>query len=89
MEAILVFKFAGIDFKVDADINDEGVLESIFKVEFWDDKKKQYFNLYCDFNKFQEDMKDQLQAAVDDYVLQKRLFAEDMAYETAREEGRV
>jgi hypothetical protein len=89
MEKILVFKFAGIDFKVDADVNSEGELEGIFKVQFWHDKKKQYFDLYCDLSKFEHDMQDQLQEALEDYNLQKRLFIEDLAYETAREEGRL
>lgn len=85
----LVFKFAGIDFKVEADINSEGELEGIFNVYIWNRELKKYDRVTCDIKKFTECMVDLLNDAVEDYNLQKRLAAEDMAYETAREEGRL
>lgn len=85
----LVFDYAGIAFKVTASINLDGDLEEVLKVEVWDDKSKKYIPIPCHLDKFAKDMQDQLTDAFELNKLAKRLFLEDMAYETAREEGRL
>lgn len=84
----LVFNFAGIDFRVDADINEEGELETIWSVGAWNPKKREYEPILCDLEQFQKDLADKINEAVEDYNLSKRLFLEDLAYETKRE-GRL
>lgn len=81
--AALTFKFAGIDFKVEADISDD-VIQEIYTVEVWNQRYHKYYEVTVDIEKFKDAMMDFLNEALEDYNLQKKLFAQDLAYDSMR-----
>lgn len=92
MELTLNFKFAGIEWQVLASVNDDWTLDTVFKVEVYDKVIGYYKLIPLDAKKlseFENDMQDQLNDAIDDERNAAKAFAEDMAYEQAREEGRL
>lgn len=89
MELELNFKYAGIEWLVTVDVNDEWGLEQIFKVEVYDNVLGDYKLITCDLEAFEKDMTDQINDAIEEEKSAAKAFAEDMAFEQAREEGRL
>lgn len=89
MELELNFKYAGIEWLVTVDVNDEWGLEQIFQVEVYDNVLGDYKLITCDLEAFEKDMTDQINDAIEEEKTAAKAFAEDMLFETAREEGRV
>ena len=85
----LNFKYAGIDWLVTVGVNDEWGLEQIFKVEVYDNLLGDYKLIRCDLAEFEKDMQDQINGSIEEEKTAAKSFAEDMAYEQAREEGRL
>ena len=83
----LYFEFAGIMFRVTADVTEHEV-EYVSQVEVVDHSGK-YTKIKVDLPAFLETMQDYLNDAVEDAELDARLEHEDMLYEQAREEGRL
>ncbi len=84
---ILYFDFAGISFRVKADITD-GQVEHIAKVQAVC-HTGEYVTLEVEPVEFLETLQDTLNEAVEQAVLNARLAHEDMLFEQAREEGRL
>ncbi len=79
----LYFDYAGISFRVKADVTD-GAVEHIAKVEAVS-HTGHYVPLEVEPVAFLEDMQDALNEAVEQAVLDARLAHEDMLFEQARE----
>lgn len=88
MELELNYKYAGIDWQVTVDVNDDWELEQIFKVEAYDNKAKKYQVINCDLVEFEHAMQDQLQDALEEEKTAAYEFAMDMKFEQAREAKR-
>ena len=52
----LTFRFAGIDFKIDADINQEGEFEGAWGVSAWNPVKREYEPILCNLEEFEKEM---------------------------------
>ena len=89
MELELNFKYAGIDWLVTVDVNDEWGLEQVFKVQSMDKKTNKLVDIPCDLQEFEKDMQDYLYDEIECEKQAAKDFWADMAYETAREEGRL
>jgi hypothetical protein len=83
----LYFEFAGVNYRVTADV-EEHTVEYVSQVEVMDYSGK-YIRLTVDVSAFLETMQDILNDEVEEAELDARLMHEDMMYETAREEGRL
>ena len=84
MVKTICMKFAGIEFEVDLDINEDDRIEQVMEVRLQDGIK-----VDCDTVEFCEVLEDQLYEALEEELLSDKLAAEDLMYETAREEGRL
>lgn len=92
MGLTLNFKFAGIEWQVLACVNDEWGLDYVVKVEVYDKVIGDYKLIPLgvkDCEAFEKAMQDQLYNAIEEEKNAAKAFAEDMAYEQAREEGWV
>lgn len=83
----LYFEFAGINYRVTADV-EEHTVEYVSQVEIMDHSGK-YVRVKVDVSAFLETMQDILNEEVEEAEEDLRLMHEDMMYETAREEGRL
>lgn len=83
----LYFEFAGVNYRVTADV-EEHTVEYVSQVEIMDHSGK-YVRVKVDVSAFLETMQDILNDEVEEAELDARLMHEDMMYETAREEGRL
>ena len=83
----LYFEFAGVNYRVTADV-DEHTVEYVSQVEVIDHSGK-YVRVKVDVSAFLETMQDILNDEVEEAEEDLRLMHEDMMYETAREEGRL
>ena len=84
---ILYFEFAGVNYRVTADV-EEHTVEYVSQVEIMDHSGK-YVRVKVDVPAFLETMQDILNEEVEEAEEDLRLMHEDMMYETAREEGRL
>lgn len=83
----LYFDYAGLSFRVDANVNDNWV-EDVSTVEVMGIGGK-YEPMQVDRKEFVETMQDTLDEAVEDAKLEARLAYEDMLLNQAKEEGRL
>ena len=84
------FKFAGIQFMVQLDVSmgdtlKDSVIESVIGVYTWNEKKRQYEPISCDYEAFENDLQDQIYQAFEEMYDAERLAREDMAFDAARE----
>lgn len=85
MELTLNFEYAGIDWQVEVDVNDEWNIEQVFKVEVYNKELNAYKKITCDLQKFEKEMIDQLYTEIEEERSAAAAFSDDMAYEQARE----
>ena len=83
----LYFEYAGLSFRVDANVNDNCV-EDINTVEVMGIGGK-YEPMQVDRKEFVETMQDTLDEAVEDAKLEARRAYEDMLLDQAKEEGKI
>lgn len=83
----LYFDFAGMSFRVNADVED-GVVEEISKVEAVSNTGD-YVKLEVDPIDFFDTMEDYLNDAVEKAILDEQLIHGDMLFEQRREEGKL
>lgn len=83
----LYLDFAGLQYKVTADI-DEGCVEYVSKVEILANTGK-YFPVKVENDEFLETMQDYLNEAIEEALLDERLEHGDMLFEQRREEGKL
>ena len=92
MELTLNFEFAGIEWQVGVCVTYEWELDSVHSVAVYDNALKLFRPIPLKakgLGEFEKAMQDQLIDAIDDERNAAKAFAADMAYETAREEGRL
>ena len=83
----LYFNYAGLHFRVDANVNDNWV-EDVSTVEVMGIGGK-YEPMQVDRKEFVETMQDTLDEAVEQAKLDARLAYEDMLLDQAKEEGKI
>lgn len=88
MELELNFEFAGIEWLVTVEVNDEWGLEQVFKVETYDTLLGDYKTVTCNLAEFEEAMQDWIYEAIEEEKTAAYAFAMDLKCEQAREEGR-
>ena len=82
----LYFDYAGVSFRVNADVvDDAGCVEQVNQVAAIDIANNEYTPLSVDKVKFLKDMEDVLNEAVEQEKLNAKLAHEDMLFEQARE----
>lgn len=81
----LTFTHAGMDFRIEAEINEDGCLDEIWNPTIWNTLKRVYEPISCDIKAFEKGMEDEINKAVEEYKENKRLFYADLAYEQKRE----
>ena len=92
MELTLNFEFAGMEWQVGACVTDEWELDSVYRVAVYDNALKLFREIPLkakELGEFEKAMQDQLIDVIEDERNAAAAFAADMAYETAREEGRL
>lgn len=82
--------FAGMDFLLDVDFNTDGEYEGLLGVQIWSKANRSlYHDVTFNVKEFENALKDQIYEAVEDWKLNNKLAAEDLAYDTAKEEGLI
>lgn len=83
----LEFKFAGIDFLVEARVDDEEqALTDIEAVYTWNEEEHKYEPLSVKLDSFAEELKDQIEEALTDMYDSERARYEDAAYDAWRDD---
>lgn len=85
--AYLSFVHAGMAFRIEADINKDGFLESISNPTIWNKKKRNYEPISCDLEAFQKGMEDEIAQCVEEYNSDKAKFYADWMYHLKKEEN--
>lgn len=87
MTKAIDFELAGMQLKVVVDYEDRAVggVEMVFAVG----KDGREMLVDCDTGMFYESLEGELQDAFEEHLTQEKAYYDDMAYEQAREEGRL
>ena len=87
MTQAIDFELAGMQLKVVVDYEDKAVggVEMVFAIG----KDGREMLVDCDTEMFYELLEGELQDAFEEYLVQVKAFHDDIAYEQAREEGKL
>lgn len=89
MKKDIEMRFAGMDFLLTVDIDEDDEYAGIFAVKVWNEEDREYYDVTFNKEQFEEVFKDTIIERVEDYKESRKEIAAEMIYDAMKEEGKI
>jgi hypothetical protein len=89
MKKDIEMRFAGMDFLLTVDIDEDDEYAGIFAVKVWNEEDREYYDVTFNKEQFEEVFKDAIIERVEDYKESRKEIAAEMIYDAMKEEGKI